>query len=404
MKAYERLIDYTRFPSASCENNECCPSTPVQRDLAEYLADEMKKIGVSNVTVDENGYVFGEIPANDDKPHQTVGFIGHVDVVDDVPYENVKPTVIKNYDGKEIVLNKEKNIVMSPDEFDTLKKYVGCDLVVTDGTTLLGADDKAGVAEIMTAAETLINDKSIKHGKVMIGFTPDEEIGRGALKFDVKRFGADFAFTLDGASAGEVVYETFNAAAAQITVNGKNIHPGSAKNKMKNAVLIAMEFEKMLPENEKPQYTEDHEGFYHLNEMGGTVETACMNYILRDHDAKKLETRKQTVLNIVDYLNKKYGDGTVVAEIKDQYRNMAEVIKNKPEIMNIALDAVRKSGIEPLIVPIRGGTDGSTLSFMGLPCPNLGTGSHNHHGKFEYACVQAMDKCVEIVLNIIKSV
>ena len=400
MKAYQRLINYTAYEAASDENSPAQPSTPSQLEFGKALVEEMKALGISDAEIDEHGYVYGSIPANVENA-PVIGFIAHMDVVDDVNYKNIKASVVENYDGGDIVLNKEKNIVMSPNEYESLKKYVGNDLVVSDGTTLIGADDRAGVAEIMTAAEIILGDPTIRHGKIAIGFTPDEEIGRGALKFDVKKFGADFAYTLDGAAFGEVTYETFNAAAAKIKVVGKNIHPGSAKNKMKNAQLIAMEFASMLPQAEKPEYTEKYEGFYHLTEMKGTVEEAEMSWILRDHDSEKLEIKKRTVENAAEFLNKKYGQGTVTADISDTYRNMAEKVLEHPEVLEKAFKAVEKAGGTPFSSPMRGGTDGATLSFMGLPCPNLGTGSHNHHGTFEYASVQAMDKCVEVILNIL---
>jgi tripeptide aminopeptidase len=323
-----------------------------------------------------------------------------MDVVRDVPYENIKPRVVQNYDGGDILLNADKKIVLSPREFDTLKKYVGCDLVVTDGTTLLGADDKAGLAEILTMAEKLQQNPEIKHGTIKIGFTPDEEIGRGADLFDVKRFGADYAYTVDGASFGEVEYETFNAASAKITIEGVNIHPGSAKDKMKNSMLIAMEFNSMLPENERPEHTEQYEGFFHLNYMEGNVDQTVFDYIIRDHDLDKLNERKALIEQITKKLNEKYGKDTVTLEMRDQYYNMAEKIKPHWHLIDTAYEAVKEVGGIPCSEPVRGGTDGSRLSFMGLPCPNLGTGSHNHHGKMEYACVQAMDQCVELLIKI----
>lgn len=401
MKAYERLIHYTQYETGSISGNTECPSSPEQLEFAKALAEEMNSIGIQDVTIDQNGYVFGTIEANiDNWSGIVIGFIAHMDVVRDVPFNNIKTRLIKDYDGSDIVLNKEKNILLSPKEYDSLTQYTGSDLVVTDGTTLLGADDKAGIAEILTMAEQLITHPDIKHGKIRIGFTPDEEIGRGADLFDVKAFGADYAYTVDGAAFGEVEYETFNAASVHITVNGVNIHPGSAKGKMKNALLIAMELNALLPEKEKPEYTEHYEGFYHLEHMEGKVEEAHLHYILRDHDRAKLEEKKTVLLQAAARLNDKYGTDTVILDIRDSYYNMAEQIKPHWHLIDTAYEAIRELGGKPLSSPVRGGTDGSRLSFMGLPCPNLGTGSHNHHGKKEYACVQAMDQCVELLVKL----
>ncbi len=401
MRAYERLINYTKYATGSDSGNPSCPSSPEQLVFGAALVEEMKGIGIRDASMDENGYVTGTIEANIENWSGTViGFIAHMDVVRDVPYDNIKTRIIEKYDGKDIVLNADKNIIMSPGEYDTLKLYIGSDLLVTDGTTLLGADDKAGIAEILTMAETLYRHPEIKHGRIKIGFTPDEEIGRGADLFDVKAFGAEFAYTVDGAAFGEVEYETFNAAAANITINGINIHPGSAKDKMKNALLIAMELNAMLPEKERPEHTQDYEGFYHLNEMRGNVENAHLRYILRDHDLGKLEERKKKMEEAAEKLNRKYGENTVRLELKDSYYNMAEQIKPHWHLIDTAYEAIKELGGEPVSCPVRGGTDGSRLSFMGLPCPNLGTGSHNHHGKTEYACIQAMDQCVEMLIKI----
>ena len=401
MRAYERLINYTKYETASLSGSDTCPSTPSQLEFGKALVEEMKQLGIKDAAMDENGYVFGTIAANTPNwSGSVIGFISHMDVVRDVPYQNVKPRLVQNYDGGDILLNADKNIVLNPQEFDTLKKYVGCDLVVTDGTTLLGADDKAGLAEILTMAEKLQQNPEIKHGTIKIGFTPDEEIGRGADLFDVKRFGADFAYTVDGAAFGEVEYETFNAASAKVTIEGVNIHPGSAKDKMKNSMLIAMEFNSMLPENERPEHTEKYEGFFHLNSMEGNVDRTVLDYIIRDHDLEKLEQRKTLIEQITKKLNEKYGEDTVQLEMRDQYYNMAEKIKPQWHLIETAYEAVKELGGTPCSEPVRGGTDGSRLSFMELPCPNLGTGSHNHHGKMEYACVQAMDQCVELLIKI----
>ncbi len=400
MQAYERLIKYTAFPTASHEENTQCPSSAEQLTFAAALADEMRGIGIEKVRVDENGYVYGEIPANCDKDIKTVGFIAHMDVVEEVPYTDIKPQLVKAYDGGMITLNKELGITMSPEDFPVLVKYIGHDLVTTDGTTLLGADDKAGIAEILTFAEMLINDNNTEHGRVAIAFTPDEEIGRGADKFDIAGFGADFAYTADGDEFGEVTYENFNAASADITVNGFSIHPGEAKNKMKNALRIAMEFDSMLPYAEKPEYTEKYEGFYHLNDLSGTVEKAHMLYILRDHDLGKLEEKKKTVERAAAFLNERYGENTVVVNLKDAYRNMAAKLEGHRNIIEIAYNAVVKAGGDAFSEPMRGGTDGAVLSYKGLICPNLGTASHNHHGKFEFASVQDMERCAQSMLYI----
>jgi tripeptide aminopeptidase len=323
-----------------------------------------------------------------------------MDVVHDVSYTNVKTSIVKEYDGSDILLKADKNLILSPKEYGSLNDYIGLDLLVTDGTTLLGADDKAGIAEILTMVEELNKRPQIKHGTIKIGFTPDEEIGRGADLFDVKRFGADFAYTLDGAAFGEIEYETFNAAAADVTIQGYSIHPGSAKDKMKNALLIAMEFNSMLPPTERPEHTENYEGFYHLNNMEGVIDHAKMHYLLRDHDLNKLNEKKSVMKDVAAKLNAKYGDNTVVVSMKDSYYNMVEQIRPHWHLIDTAYEVVKELGGKPVSVPVRGGTDGSRLSFMGLPCPNLGTGSHNHHGKMEYACIQAMDQCVEMIIKI----
>lgn len=401
MQAYERLIRYSKFESASDGSSPTCPSTPSQFEFGQALVKEMLELGIKDANIDGNGYVFGTIEATiENWQGPVIGFIGHMDVVQDVPFRNVKARVLNDYDGGDILLNREKNIILSPKEYPTLKNYLGCDLVVTDGTTLLGADNKAGIAEILTMAEVLLRDPSIKHGTIKIGFTPDEEIGRGADRFDVQRFGADFAYTVDGGAFGEVEYETFNAATARITIKGRNIHPGTAKNKMKNASLIAMEFNDMLPVVQRPEHTEGYEGFYHLIRLEGSVERASLTYILRDHDVVKFEEKKEQVERVAAWLNETYGDDTVEVSIVDSYANMKEQIRPHWHLIETAYEAVRDVGGEPYSLPVRGGTDGARLSFMGLPCPNLGTGSHNHHSKLEYACVQAMDSCVTMLVRI----
>jgi len=401
MRAYERLIRYTAYPTASNEANECCPSTPAQMDFAKVLVEEMKSLGIADANVDENGYVFGTIPANiPDWQGVTIGFIAHMDVVDDVAYENIRPRVVEHYDGGELLLNEALGIVLSPEAYPSLRRHVGKTLVVTDGTTLLGADDKAGIAEILTMAETLRDHHEILHGDIKIGFTPDEEIGRGADLFDVPRFGADFAYTSDGGGFGEVEYETFNAAALHVTVHGVSVHPGSAKNTMKNAALIAMEYAALLPENERPEKTEGYEGFFHLIDMHGQCELAELDYILRDHDAAILERRKADAGKAAETINARYGEGTVEILIRDSYRNMAEMVRPHWHLIDTAYEAVREVGGTPISVPVRGGTDGSRLSFMGLPCPNLATGGYNAHGRMEYVCVEEMDACVAMLVKI----
>lgn len=401
MRAYERLLKYTKYPAASDSSSQSFPSSPEQLTFGKALVAEMLAIGIEDAHMDENGYVFGTIESNiENWDGPVIGFIAHMDVVRDVPYTDIKPRIVENYDGGDIVLNSEENIVLSPMEYETLQTYRGHDLIVTDGTTLLGADNRAGIAEILTMAETLLNDPDIKHGTVKIGFTPDEEIGRGADRFDVERFGADFAYTVDGGAFGEVVYETFNAATATVTVKGRNIHPGTAKNKMLNAALIAMEFNALLPAVQRPEHTEGYEGFYHLIQMEGSVEEAKLVYLLRDHAAAQFAEQKARIKRAAEWLNQNYGEGTVTVSIVDSYKNMVEQVKQHWHLIETAYEAVREMGGTPITIPVRGGTDGARLSFLGLPCPNLGTGSHNHHSKLEYASVQAMDQCVSLLVKI----
>ena len=402
MRAYERLIQYTKFETASDDTSSAHPSTVEQSLFGNVLVKEMQGLGMKDAFMDENGYVFGTLEANIEGWTGTViGLIAHMDVVRDVPFSNVKTRIVENYDGGRIILNSEKNITLRPEEFEFMKNYIGMDLLVTDGNTLLGADDKAGIAEILTMAETLSQHPEIRHGRIKIAFTPDEEIGRGADLFDVEKFGADFAYTLDGSAFGEVEYETFNAASADVFITGVSIHTGYAKNKMVNASLLTMEFNAMLPERERPEHTENYEGFYHLDKIDSIVDHAKMHYLLRDHDSIKLEERKTVMIQTAAALNRKYGDNTVRIEIKDSYSNMIEQIKPHWHLIDAACEAVLESGGVPVSKPVRGGTDGSRLSFMGLPCPNLGTGSHNHHGKTEFACIQSMDKCVEMLIRLI---
>ncbi len=399
MRAYERLIAYTKFETASDAECPNCPSTDSQTDFGKALVEEMKQLGIQTPFIDKHSYVYGTIPANVEGV-PTIGFLAHMDTVRDVPFENVKTSVVENYDGGIVTLNEQLGITLDPSEFSELAGYKGKSLLVTDGTTLLGADNKAGIAEILTMAEKLINDPSIKHGEIKIGFTPDEEIGRGADLFDVSGFGAQFAYTVDGGGFGEVEYENFNAAAAKVEIKGVNIHPGTAKNKMINALEIAAEFEKKLPTMQKPQFTEKYEGFFHLVGLNGVVEQAEMAYILRDHDEQKLESKKAVMQKCADMLNEEYGEGTVKVSIVDSYRNMRAQIEPCMHIIDLAYQAVEMAGGHPHSIPVRGGTDGARLSYMGLPCPNLGTGSHNAHGKKEYAVIEDMDNCVQSMINI----
>lgn len=398
----DRFLNYIKYDTKSDDDSNTCPSTNGQLVFGKRLVEDLKKIGVSDVSQDENGYIMGFIPANTSKELPAIGFISHLDTSPEISGKDVKPIITKTYDGGKIELNKGENIYLKPEEFPELKDYIGKTIITSDGTTLLGADDKAGVAEIITACEYIINHKEIKHGKICISFTPDEEIGRGPLKFDIKKFGANAAYTLDGGAIGELEYENFNAAAANITINGVNIHPGSAKGKMKNAILIGAELIGMLPKDEIPAMTEGYEGFYHVINFNGSVESAKINYIIRDFDMSKFENRKKKVENIVEELNKKYGTGTIELELKDQYYNMKEVLSDKMEVVEIAKAAMKEVGIEPKIIPIRGGTDGATISHMGIPTPNIFAGGLNFHGRYEYIPTFAMDKAVEVIVKIIE--
>ncbi|WP_352404515.1 peptidase T [Sporanaerobacter acetigenes] len=397
----ERFLRYVKYETTSCEDSNTVPSTENQIIFARELGKELKELGLSDVSVDENGYVMATLTSNVDKQVPTIGFISHMDTSPDMSGEDVSPKIIKNYDGEDIVLNESKNIVLSPDDFPELKLYIGKELITTDGTTLLGADDKAGIAEIVTAMEYLIQNPQIPHGTIKIGFTPDEEIGSGADHFDIAKFDAQYAYTVDGGPLGELEYENFNAAGVKIHIQGRNVHPGSAKNKMINSMIVAMELNNMLPVNERPEYTEEYEGFFHLVGMRGTVEYTTIEYIIRDHNKDKFEQKKNLINQIVKFLNVKYGD-IISIEIKDQYYNMKEKIEPVIHIVNMAKRAMEEVGVEPLISPIRGGTDGARLSYMGLPCPNLFTGGHNFHGKFEYIPTFAMEKAVEVILKIVE--
>lgn len=398
----DRFLRYVKLDTQSMEDVETVPSTDKQFVLARLLEKELKEMGAQDVRLSENCYVYATIPSNlpEGKKVPTLGFIAHMDTSDAVSGADVKPQIIKNYDGDIVVLNKQLGIEMSPEEYPDLLLRKGEDLIVTDGTTLLGADDKAGVAEIMTMADILLNDKSVSHGTIRIGFTPDEEVGRGVDFFDVKGFAADYAYTVDGGTVGEIEYENFNAAALKLLVKGRSVHPGSAKNVMKNAITLGMQFNAMLPPEQVPEHTEGYEGFYHLNYISGDVEEAKLHYILRDHDEKKLEEKKQLVRNAVTYLNSIYGEGTFTAEITDSYQNMRKMIEPNMFLIENAENVMKSLGITPKITAIRGGTDGARLSYMGLPCPNLCTGGANFHGRFEYITVQALEKCTKILLGL----
>ncbi len=400
-KVQDRFIRYAKIDTQSDPNSDTCPSTKKQLHLAKELVKELNALGLQDVSLDENGYVMATLPSNIDREVPVIGFIAHMDTAPDASGKGVNPQIHKNYDGKDIVLNKEKNIVLSPKDFPELLKYVGQDIITTDGTTLLGADDKAGIAEIVTAIEHLVENPDLPHGTIRLGFTPDEEIGRGADKFDVKKFGANFAYTLDGGEIGELEYENFNASMAKIKIHGRNVHPGTAKNQMINSMMIAMELHAMLPVNERPEYTEGYEGFYMLMSFNGTVEETDLLYIIRDHDMAKFRKKNELMQNVVEFLNKKYGENTVEMDLKDQYYNMKEKVEPVKHIVDRVEAAMKELGIKPKIKAIRGGTDGSRLSYMGLPTPNIFTGGHNFHGKFEYIPVQSMEKAVQVILKVI---
>jgi tripeptide aminopeptidase len=397
-----RLTTYVQVDTQSDENSESCPSTPGQMTLLRMLVEELKSIGMADVTIDDNGYVMATLPANTDKEVPTIGFLAHVDTATDMTGANVNPQVVDAYDGSDIVLNAAQGIVLSAREFPALSGHIGSTLMTTDGTTLLGADDKAGLAEIMTAMAYLIAHPEIKHGKIRVAFTPDEEIGRGAHKFDVAAFGAEYAYTMDGGPLGELQYESFNAASANVTINGKNVHPGTAKDKMINATKLAMEFHAMLPPQEVPEHTEGYEGFYHLNNMAGDVEQMRLHYLIRDHNREKFDARKAEMTRIAEAMAAKYGEQRIVLELKDRYYNMGEKIEPVFHIVEIAREAMESLGIKPLVEPIRGGTDGSQLSFMGLPTPNLFTGGENYHGRYEYVSVDTMELAVKTIIEIVK--
>ncbi|MFB0918996.1 MAG: peptidase T [Clostridiaceae bacterium] len=395
----DNLLRYVVVNTRSDENSSVTPSSENQLVLANMLKGELEELGLET-SLDENGYLFGYLASNCDKKLKTVGFLAHLDTAD-FNSENVNPRIIE-YKGGDIVLNEEKDVVMKVSDFPTLSSYIGQDLIVTDGTTLLGADDKAGIAEIMAALKILHENPEIKHGRIHVAFTPDEEIGRGPALFDVEKFGADYGYTMDGGPLGELQYENFNAASVKVTLHGRSVHPGSAKNKMKNAITMANQFDRLLPEGERPEYTEGYDGFYHLLGIGGTVDKADLTYIIRDFDANNFVARKNKMIEAANEIDNIYGNGTVTLDIKDSYRNMKEMVSPHMFIVENARKAMEMAGINPIISPVRGGTDGAQLSFKGLPCPNIFTGGENFHGEFEFISVQSMEKAVSVILNIIR--
>ncbi|MDY0988629.1 peptidase T [Flavobacterium sp. CFBP9031] len=400
----DRFISYVTIDTESDPNSQTTPSTQKQWNLANKLVDELKAIGLEDVTIDDKAYIMATLPSNVDHEVPTIGFVSHFDTSPDFSGANVKPQIVENYDGKDIVLNAEKNIILSPDYFKDLLLYKGQTIITTDGTTLLGADDKAGITEIVSAMEYLIQHPEIKHGKIRIGFTPDEEIGRGAHHFDVEKFGAQWAYTMDGSQIGELEYENFNAAGAKITFKGKSVHPGYAKGKMINSMLLANDFINELPKGETPQETRGYEGFFHVHHIKGNIEETVLELIIRDHNRKKFEKRKELIHKLTKQFNKKFakkfGEDIVIAEVKDQYYNMKEKVLPVKHIVDIAEKAMRELNIKPIIKPIRGGTDGSQLSFMGLPCPNIFAGGHNFHGKYEYVPAESIQKATDVIVKI----
>ncbi|WP_143882928.1 peptidase T [Chryseobacterium binzhouense] len=403
-KLLNRFLSYVKIYSTSDAESETTPSTERQWDIANYIVEELKMIGLEDVSIDEHGYIMAYVPSNLESDNQpTIGFISHYDTSPDFSGENVKPQVWENYQGEDLVLNKESNFTLSPSRFESLKKHIGQTLITTDGNTLLGADDKAGCAEIVTAAEYLIAHPEIKHGRMVLGFTPDEEIGRGAHKFDVSKFGAEFAYTMDGSEVGELEYENFNAAGAVVKIHGLSVHPGYAFGKMVNASLLAAEFIQSLPTNEIPSTTKGFDGFYHLMDVTSDVSECKLQYIIRDHDDEKFEARKKFMEEKVAEFNQKHGEKTAEVEIKEQYRNMKQQFEGKMHIVDLAAKAMKEAGIEPKIKAIRGGTDGAQLSYMGLPCPNIFAGGMNFHGPYEYVALESMEKAVEVIVNIVKA-
>jgi tripeptide aminopeptidase len=400
MNLTERFLKYVSFTTTSDENTNMTPSTPGQMVIALHLVEELNSIGLTDVNLDKNGYVMATLPANTNKEIPTIGFISHMDTSPDMSGKHVKPRIVSNYDGENIILNEEKNIIFETSKYPEILQYKGQDIIVTDGTTLLGADDKAGIAEIVTAMEYLIAHPEIKHGKIRVGFTPDEEIGQGADHFNVEQFGAEWAYTIDGGEIGELEYENFNAAGAKVHFAGTNVHPGYAYHKMKNSMRIAQQFISMLPRHETPEHTEGYEGFFHLTNIEGTVEKTTLNYIIRDHDRDRFDRRKKEFEHLVHKINAEFGDNTAVLEMKDQYYNMREKIEPVMHIIDLAFEAMNQVGVTPNVKPIRGGTDGARLSFEGLPCPNIFAGGHNFHGRFEYVPVQSMEKAMQVIVKI----
>jgi len=400
-KILDRFLRYVAVETTSNEESDSQPSSACQLDLLRMLADELNAMGVK-AELDEWGYVMATIPSNIDKEVPAVGFIAHVDTAPDASGKDIKPRIVENYDGEDVVLNRELGIKIPVADFPEIRQYKGQTLVVTDGTTLLGADDKAGVAEIMNAVQYIVEHPEFRHGEIKIGFTPDEEIGRGVDKFDVEKFGAKYAYTMDGGQIGELEYENFNAASAKIHIQGRNVHPGYAKDKMINAIIIAMELNGMLPVQQRPEHTSGYEGFFHIVGISGAVEQASVSYIIRDHSMEKFQQKKALMQEVVAFVNAKYGAGTATLEMKDQYYNMREQVEPHYHIIEKAMKAMEMAGVKPVVQPIRGGTDGARLSFMGLPCPNIFAGGHNFHGKLEYLPLQSMEKASEVVLNIIR--
>lgn len=400
MTLVERFLKYVSFDTQSSEETEVTPSTPGQMVFAKYLKEELESIGLEDITLDEHGYLFATLPANIDKPVPTIGFIAHMDTSPDMSGKDVSPRIVQNYDGSDIVLCAEENVILSPSQFPELLDHKGEDLIVTNGKTLLGADDKAGIAEIVSAIVYLKEHPEIKHGKIRIGFNPDEEIGLGAHKFDVEKFGCDWAYTMDGGEVGELEFENFNAASAKITFKGRNVHPGYAKNKMINSIRVANRFCAMLPAHETPEHTEGYEGFYHLISFNGDVEQTTVAYIIRDHDRARFESRKKKIERFVSEINAEYGEATATLELRDQYYNMREKIEPVMHIIDTAFAAMEAVGVKPNVKPIRGGTDGAQLSFKGLPCPNIFAGGLNFHGRYEFAPIQNMEKAMKVIVKI----
>ncbi|MGL5918357.1 MAG: peptidase T [Cetobacterium sp.] len=400
----EKFLEYVKIDTTSNSKSKTCPSTEIQFNLAKVIVKDLEDIGLVDISLDENGYIMGTLPSNTEKDIPTIGFVAHMDTAPSFNGTNVKPNILKNYDGNDILLNKDLNVIMSTKDFPELKKYINQDLIVTDGTTLLGADDKAGIVEIMTALKYLNENPSIKHGEIKIGITPDEEIGRGANLFDVEKFGAQFAYTVDGGEIGELEFENFNAASANIVIKGRDIHPGASKNKMINSMQLAMELNSLLPSNEKPEYTDGYEGFFLLTNFKGTIESTEIDYIIRDHSTEKFLEKKELMIDAIKFLEKKYPDAKLSLNLSDSYYNMREMIEPVYHIVDLAKEAMLEVGVKPIIKPIRGGTDGARLSFKGLPCPNIFTGGHNFHGKFEFIPIQSMEKSVEVILKIVEKV